>query len=132
MTCLLDTHAFLWAAMAPEKLSSKMRGVIADTSNEIHVSTITFREISLKFSLGKLELIGCSPEELVAVAGQMQLQISAPSAEESASFHRLPKFAHKDPFDRMLVWQCLAHRWTLLTHHRSLDQYLALGLRTAW
>jgi PIN domain nuclease of toxin-antitoxin system len=132
MTCLLDTHAFLWAAMAPEKLSSKMQGVIADTTNEIHVSTISFWEISLKFSLGKLELVGCSPEELVAIAGQMQLEISPPLAEESASFHRLPKYAHKDPFDRMLIWQCLQRRWALITCDQGLDQYLALGLRTAW
>jgi PIN domain nuclease of toxin-antitoxin system len=132
MTCLLDTHVFLWAAMAPEKLSSKMQGLIADTMNEIHVSTITFWEISLKFSLGKLELIGCSPEELVTIAGQMQLEISAPSAEESASFHRLPKLTHKDPFDRMLIWQCLQRRWTLITRDQGLHQYRALGLHTAW
>jgi PIN domain nuclease of toxin-antitoxin system len=132
MTCLLDTHTFLWAAMAPEKLSSKMQVLVSDTRNEIYVSTVSFWEISLKFSLGKLELVGCSPEALVGIAGTMGLAISAPTVEESASFHRLPKLAHKDPFDRMLIWQCLQRRWTLVTRDRGLDQYLALGLRTAW
>jgi PIN domain nuclease of toxin-antitoxin system len=132
MIGLLDTHIFLWAVVAPEKLSAKMRGVIGDPANEIHVSTVSFWEIALKFSLGKLEITGCSPEDLVGIARQMGLAISAPTAEESASFYRLPKVAHKDPFDRMLIWQCLQRRWTLITRDRGLNDYRALGLHTAW
>jgi PIN domain nuclease of toxin-antitoxin system len=132
MTGLLDTHSFLWAVMAPEKLSAKMRGVIADSDNEIHVSTVSFWEIALKYSLGKLQITGCLPEDLVGIGRQMGLTISAPSAEESASFHRLPKVAHKDPFDRMLIWQCLQRNWTLITRDRGLDDYRTGGLLTAW
>ncbi len=132
MIGLLDTHSFLWALLTPAKLSAKTRAAIADPVNEIHISTITFWEIALKFSLGKLELIGCSPEDLVGAARQMGLVISAPTAEESAGFHRLPKVAHKDPFDRMLIWQCLQRRWTLITRDRGLRDYHALGLSTLW
>jgi PIN domain nuclease of toxin-antitoxin system len=132
MIGLLDTNSLLWALVAPEKLSGKMRGVIVDPTNEIHVSTTSFWEISLKFSIGKLEMTGSSPEELVTSARQMGLTISAPTAEESAGFHRLPRAAHKDPFDRMLIWQCLQRQWTLITRDRGLDEYAALGLHTAW
>ena len=132
MNALLDSHSFLWAVTAPEKLSANVRGAIADPANEIHVSTITFWEIGLKFSLGKLEIKGCSPEDLVAGARQMGLGIAPPTAEESAGFYRLPKVAHKDPFDRMLIWQCLERRWTLITRDRGLDEYVALGLKTVW
>lgn len=132
MIALLDTHSFLWAVTAPEKLSAKARGVIAEPANEVHVSTITFWEIGLKFSLGKLEIKGCSPEDLVAIAKQMGLGIAPPTAEESVGFYRLPKVAHKDPFDRMLIWQCLERRWTLITRDRGLDAYEALGLKTTW
>ena len=65
MIALLDTHSFLWTVMAPDKLSASMRGAIADPGNEIHVSTVSFWEIALKFSLGKLRITGCSPEDLV-------------------------------------------------------------------
>jgi PIN domain nuclease of toxin-antitoxin system len=68
MTGLLDTHSFLWAVMAPEKLSAKIRSCVADKNNKIFISTITFWEISLKFSLGKLELTGCKPENLVEIS----------------------------------------------------------------
>lgn len=132
MIGLLDTHSFLWAVAAPEKLSAKMRGIIADPGNEIHVSTVSFWEIALKFSLGKLQITGCSPEDFVGVGRQMGLTISAPSAEESAGFHRLPKVAHKDPFDRMLIWQCLQRSWTLITRDRGLDDYRSHGLLTIW
>jgi PIN domain nuclease of toxin-antitoxin system len=132
MIGLLDTHSLLWALIAPEKLSAKMRGIIADPANEIHVSTVTFWEMSLKFSLGKLEMTGCTPDDLVAGALQMGLTISAPTAEESAGFHRLPWVAHKDPFDRMLIWQCLQRRWTFISKDRGLAEYSALGLHTIW
>jgi PIN domain nuclease of toxin-antitoxin system len=132
MIALLDTHAFLWAAIEPEKLSARVRKVIADPSNEIHLSTISFWEIALKFALGKLILTGCTPDDLVPVARRMGLVIAAPSAEEAAGFHRVPRLAHKDPFDRMLIWQTLQRDWTLLTKDRGLGAYAALGLKTSW
>jgi len=130
MIGLLDTHTLIWAVVAPAKLSAKMRGVVADPGNEIHVSTVSFWEISPKFSIGELEMTGCSPEDLVASSRQMGLTISAPTAEKSAGFHRLPKVAHKDPFDRMLIWQCLQRQWTLITRDRGLTEYEPLGLHT--
>jgi PIN domain nuclease of toxin-antitoxin system len=132
MIGLLDTHSLLWALIAPEKLSAKMRGIIADPAHEIHVSTVSFWELSLKFSMGKLEMTGCTPDDLVASARQMGLTISAPTAEESAGFHRLPRVSHKDPFDRMLIWQCLQRRWTFISRDRGLGEYAALGLNTIW
>ena len=132
MIGLLDTHSLLWAIVAPEHLSARMRAVIADPANEIHASTVSFWEISLKFSLGKLQMSGCSPEDLVASVKHMRLNIAAPTAEESAGFHHLPKLTHKDPFDRLLIWQCLQRQWILITRDRGLTEYAALGLQTAW
>lgn len=132
MIALLDTHSFLWAAIEPEKLSAKVRKLVADPAHEIHVSTISFWEISLKFALGKLDLVGCVPDDLVIVARDMGLDIVAPTPEESAGFHRLPKRAHKDPFDRMLIWQCLQRQWVFVTKDGALDDYAALRLTTFW
>jgi PIN domain nuclease of toxin-antitoxin system len=132
MICLLDTHSLLWAVTAPGKLSARMRRVITDPGNEIHVSTVSFWEISLKVSIGKLEMTGCSPEDVVSSSRQMGLTISAPTAEESAGFYRLPRVAHKDPFERMLIWQCLQRQWTLITRDRNLTEYGPLGLHTTW
>jgi PIN domain nuclease of toxin-antitoxin system len=42
----------------------------------------------------------------------------------------LPKIEHEDPFDRMLVWQCLQNRWTFITRDRAMGEYRSLGLKT--
>jgi PIN domain nuclease of toxin-antitoxin system len=60
MIGLLDTNTLLWAVVAHDKLSAKMRGVMADPGNEIHVSSVSFWEIALTFSIGKLEMTGRS------------------------------------------------------------------------
>ncbi len=132
MIALLDTHCFLWAAIEPEKLSAKVRRVIADPANDIHLSTVSFWEISLKFALGKLELSGCMPDDLVPLSRDMGLDIVAPTAEEAAGFHRLARKAPKDPFDRMLIWQCLQRDWVFLSRDQGLDDYRSLGLKTLW
>lgn len=132
MIALLDTHSFLWAAIEPARLTEKVRKVIVDPNNEICLSTISLWEISLKFALGKLDLTGCAPDDLVAVARNMGLTLVSPTPEESAGFHRLPKQAHKDPFDRMLIWQCLQRDWVLLTCDEAMDAYREQGLRTLW
>jgi len=132
MNYLLDTHTFLWAVFAPEKLSRKAGAVIADASNEIYLSSVTFWEISLKFGLGKLTLENCTPENLVSVAREMGLTLIAPNADEAASFHQLPRVPHRDPFDRMLVWQALQRKLVLITKDSALPTYAAAGLEILW
>ena len=132
MKCLLDTHAFLWAVFAPDKLGRKARTTIADPANAIHLSSVTFWEISLKFALGKLTLTDCSPEILVRTAREMGLMLIAPDAEESASFYQLPRLPHRDPFDRMLVWQAIQRELVLITKDSARAAYQAAGLRVLW
>jgi PIN domain nuclease of toxin-antitoxin system len=132
MIALLDTHSFLWAAIDPQQLSAKARKAITDSVNQVSVSTMSLWEISLKFSLGQLELTGGSPKNLVSAAQEMGLGLVAPSPEESAGFHRLPKIEHKDSFDRMLVWQCLQNQWAFITRDRAMGEYRNLGLKTYW
>jgi len=56
MKYLIDTHIFLWSLFSPEKISRHVAKVIKESGNRIFVSTISFWEISLKFSIIKLEL----------------------------------------------------------------------------
>jgi len=62
MNCLLDTHTFLWAAFSPAKLSAKARKEIRSAENRVCLSTVSFWEISLKFALGKIDLVNCNPD----------------------------------------------------------------------
>lgn len=142
MKYLLDTHAFLWLVFDSKKLNTPVKEVIQDPTHEVHVSAVSFWEISLKFSLGKLLLQHCTPDNLVKVAGKIPLEILPLLPEEAASFHQLgqisrepmalPKKEHKDPFDRMIVWQAIGHHMTLITCDGALEDYCSLGLKTLW
>lgn len=132
MKGLLDTHVFLWAVFSPEKLSAAVQTLIEDGSKPLFLSAISFWEIALKYGMGKLELQGCSPEELPEVASAMQLELLHPSAEELASFHLLPRVAHKDPFDRLIIWQALHNKLHLVSKDQRLSEYRSLGLKVVW
>jgi PIN domain nuclease of toxin-antitoxin system len=54
----------------------------------------------------------------------------APS--DAASFHRLPRLKHKDPFDRLMIWQAIQQNFVLITKDREMDNYLQFGLQTIW
>ena len=132
MIYLLDTHTFLWAAIQPAHLSAKAGAIISDRSQEVQVSVVSFWEIAIKHALGKLELHGVQPEQMPEVAEDLGLTICALEAADAASSHLLFKTAHKDPFDRMLVWQCIRQRMTLLSADHDLKQYETSGLRLLW
>lgn len=36
---------------------------------------------------------------------------------------------HKDPFDRLLIWQAIANGYTLITQDSKIEQYRAVGLQ---
>lgn len=132
MSYLLDTHTFLWAAFSPAKLSAKAKKEIRSADNTICLSTISFWEISLKYALGKIELKNCKPDDMPAIAAQLHIEIIAPTAQETASFHRLPKVKHKDPFDRMIIWQAIQHPLILISKDADFPEYEAFGLKVLW
>lgn len=132
MNCLLDTHTFLWAAMSPERLSRHARATIRDATNDIHVSAVTFWEVSLKSALGKIALQGTTPEELPDAARHMGFTLLPLAPQDAGTFHQLPRGQHRDPFDRMLVWQSICQHLTLLSKDPDLRQYQSHGLRVLW
>lgn len=132
MDYLLDTHSFLWAVFEPKKLSKSARDSITDPKNRVVVSSITFWEIALKSALGKLELVNCLPDELPATAIQMGLELIDLEADVAASFYRLPKQPHKDPFDRMIIWLAIQKKFILISKDNQFNTYSKYGLKTAW
>ena len=132
MNFLLDTHSFLWTLFVPEKLSRSATQKIMSSDNDVAVSVVTFWEISLKYALGKLELSGVEPDELPSFADQMGLNILPINPTEAASFHRLPRLLHKDPFDRLIIWQAIQRKMILISKDREFKEYRKFGLRTDW
>lgn len=132
MNLLLDTHSLLWAIFSPRKLSEPAREALKDRQNDVAASVVSFWEISLKYALGKLELAGASPEDLPDVTERMGVDILPLSPHEAAGFHKLPKLGHKDPFDRLIIWQAIQRGMHLVSKDRSFEDYRASGLKIFW
>lgn len=122
MNILLDTCEFLWLISGHSKLSWKALSAILDAQTRVFLSTVSFWEISVKYGLGKLVL----PEvPSLFIPRQRELhRIESLSLDEEsiAKLSGLPKL-HRDPFDRMLVCQALAHRLTLASSDPLIRQY---------
>lgn len=132
MNYLLDTHTLIWSLLETEKLSEKARQIIKDPQNLILVSAVNFWEISLKFSLGKLELQGVAPDEFPQIAVECGFELIALMPEETASYHNLKANWHRDPFDRMLIWQAIQQDLTLISKDAAMKNYQEDGLEFVW
>ncbi len=130
MRMLLDTCSLLWALQAPEKLGAKARRALQSEENSIHVSPVSFWEISLKFALGKLQIEGASPEDIPDFVAREGWHLLDFQASTVASFHGLPSVpGHKDPFDRLLIWTAIREKLTFVSKDGALPEYEALGLK---
>lgn len=133
MTWLLDTHALLWALFDPGRLGRRTRAILKEPSNEVLVSPLSYGEISLKFGLGRLDLPDTDPAEIPAAARQLGLTEEPLAAEIVSTVHRLPYAPdHRDPFDRLLVWQAICRRHTLLSRDPAVSFFKAHGLNADW
>ena len=132
MKYLLDTHAFLWSLFEVAKLSDAVQHILADRRNEVYVSVVTYWEISLKYAIGKLELEGIAPDKLPQKAEISDFFVLDILPEDAASFYRLPRLTHKDPFDRLLIWQAINHDLSLISQDSEFKAYEQHGLKSLW
>jgi len=130
MRYLIDTHYLLWSLFEPEKITKRILNIFLNEEDEKYVSGINFWEIALKFSLGKLELDGLNPEQISEVSMETGYHVAALDYKIFASYYKLPKKEnHKDPFDRLLIWQAIQNNYTLLTRDGKIEQYVSDGLK---
>ncbi len=62
MKLLLDTHILLWVLENNNGLTVQQKELIQNTKNEKWVSRISFMELAIKISIGKLETKTSLPE----------------------------------------------------------------------
>jgi len=129
---LLDTHTLIWVFSEKEKLSSRVVNTLSEANNAFFISAISFWEIALKFSSGKLGIKGILPEELPNLSLEIGFKTISLSPEESSTYNNLVRTNHKDPFDRMLIWQAIQRNLILITKDDDLNQYKSVGLKTLW
>ena len=114
MKLLLDTHTLLWAIGKTKELSKKVIKEITDENNEVLVSAASLWEIALKHNIGKL-VVDFDIKKIPEYCTKM-------------GFELIPK----DPFDRMLIYQCITKKYTLVSKDQKIETYEEDGLKYFW
>jgi PIN domain nuclease of toxin-antitoxin system len=127
MTCLLDTHAFLWFILDDERLSAVAAKAIAE-SETVFISPASYWEIAIKISLGKYELQEPFEVFMDREIGQNDFTVLPISVRHAAFLTDLP-LLHRDPFDRLIVAQAIAEAIPLISGDKALDAY---EIRRIW
>ena len=122
MKVLLDTHTFLWWITDDPKLSLRVRGIISDGENEVFISAATGWEIAIKAQIGRLKLPD-EPRRFILEQLKINGMKSLPIEMRHALHISTLPIHHQDPFDRMLVAQCLAENLPLVSSDSAFDTY---------
>ena len=132
MKYLLDTHVFLWSILETKAIPRNTIKEIKNPNSEIYVSSVSLWEIAIKTRIHKLELKGIAIEELASYIERMDYQIIALTAEDSLGYCNLAESTHKDPFDRMLIWQCISRNITIISKDSEFKKFVPYGLKVLW
>ncbi|WP_119329293.1 type II toxin-antitoxin system VapC family toxin [Cysteiniphilum halobium] len=116
---LLDTHYLIWLLYEPQKLSAKLTKIIENPDNDIFFSAMSIFEITIKESIGKLNVAPDFAHHLEESGLQ-----SLPFLADHANWLRtLTLDIHKDPFDRALIAQSVVEGINLVTKDKLILQY---------
>jgi PIN domain nuclease of toxin-antitoxin system len=125
---LLDTHAWIWAAAAPERLGRDGRRLLA-RDRARGVAAISCWEVATLAARGRIELdrdpVTWMEEALVEVGADL-LPLTPAVAAASA---QLGDF-HGDPADRLIIATALTHGAVLVTKDERIREFGVV--RTAW
>ena len=122
MKVLLDTHTFLWAIRADERLSSRAREIFIAGRNELLLSVASIWEILLKVQVGKIRFEEPAVGYLKRQIFKNNIRMLPILMDHVAHLESLP-LHHRDPFDRILVAQSMEENLSLLSADPLMKSY---------
>ena len=128
MKLLLDTHVLIWLVEGSDNLSPAARQAIENEDNNLYLSIASLWEITIKISLGKLQL-GIPLDRIVeSYLLPTSIEILPINLNHLLVLQDLP-LHHRDPFDRILISQAQAEELTVLSGDRLFGDY---SVRVLW
>lgn len=120
MRVLLDTHTVLWAFRRTSQLAKRARALLDDLTTDVLISSVSPWEMSIKQALGKMP----EAEPLLADWGSCLSRLRAVPLDITYRHGIMAgglRWAHKDPFDRMLAAQAIAEAVPLVSADSVFD-----------
>ena len=128
MKYLFDTHVMLWFLEDSPELSKKARNILKNAEHELYWSAASFWEITVKLSLGKLQLQK-GWQGVLEREKKVNRILDLPIYERHCELHLTLPWHHRDPFDRLLICQALIENLILITRDENIRQY---QVKTSW
>jgi PIN domain nuclease of toxin-antitoxin system len=122
MNILADTVDFLWFCTGDPQLDAERRRLIEDSENAVFLSSASAAEIAIKFSIQKLPLPE-APLTYLPKLRRLHRFAELPIYEAASLRLETLPLIHRDPFDRLLVCQALAHDLHLLSSDPQIHKY---------
>lgn len=119
MKLLLDTHIWVWGALAPERLSARVARELVRPGNEIWLSAVSVWELRLLHDKGRVKLI---PDAVTWINDNLsRLKIrEAPFTFEVALTIPSLNLPHNDPADGFIAATAKVFGLTLVTADEQL------------
>ena len=127
MQYFLDTHAFLWMAADPTRLSRKVRKIVLKESNRLYLSAASGWEIALLHRLNRVELPD-EPQRFIPEAIQRLSVLPIFISFHTAISAAMLPLIHRDPFDRIIIAEAIKEKMTILTKDSKFAKYDAHSL----
>ncbi len=121
MRLLLDTHAFLWG-VGGHNLSTNARLAFLDPSNDLYLSSVSYWEICIKATIGKLNLTANWQQDFDEEIMINKIKWLPVEKIHCQKIINLPML-HNDPFDRLIIAQALCEDLTLMTADANIRRY---------
>jgi len=119
---ILDTHTLLWLADSPQKLPKNIYSLCENDKNELYISIASFWELSIKMSIGKIELEDDALTRLKHWCDENTITTIPISLQHCRLVQDLP-FHHRDPFDRLIIAQAISENLDVLTVDEHFPKY---------
>lgn len=122
MRLMLDTHTFLWFIEGNLNLSDTAKNLIEDQRNQKFLSVASLWEMSIKVSIGKLQLKMAFTELVKQQVYGNAIELLTIKPEHLDELAKLP-FHHRDPFDRLIIAQSLVESLPIITKDTVFKSY---------
>jgi PIN domain nuclease of toxin-antitoxin system len=79
-----------------------------------------------------LGIKGASIDELQSIIEKLDYSQISLTAEDALGYVKLKEPTHKEPFDRMLIWQCMSRNLIMISMDAEFSKFIPYGLTLFW